>query len=81
MSSIFPAQGETISLSQETKSQFEQSTILEGQNPFLLSQTRQEGLDFQLDDKHQLSLEVPQQDPIDWDNTKIEIGVSFELDF
>lgn len=80
LSTIFLARAETTSLSLKAETQSPQSTTVDNQNPYLLSQTWQEGMDLQLDNTHQLSSEVTPQEPIDWDNTKIEIGVDFDLD-
>lgn len=81
LSTIFPAQAQMTSLSQEAETRSQQITETENQNLYLLSQTWQEGIDLQFDDKHQLSSEVTLQDPIDWDNTEIKIGGVFDLDF
>jgi hypothetical protein len=81
LGTLFIAKSESIGFNQEAGMPAEQTTEAKNKNPYLLSKVGQSEVRFQIDTKNQLSSKITPQDPIDWDNTRIEIGESLDLNF
>ena len=81
LNSIVPASAEQVSFNRDSQRTTESSLEAESQERAVLSQVWREGKNLKIAEEYKLESQIAPSEPIDWNNTKVELDPSFQLDF